>query len=42
MVGGRREVERAVCKFKFRFKFKWRSEIRDGGDRLTGVSGGII
>lgn len=36
MVGGRREVERDVC------KFKWRSEIRDGGDRLTGVSGGII
>ena len=22
MVGGRREVERVVCKFKFKFKFK--------------------
>lgn len=40
MIGGLREVERVVCKFKFRLK--WRSEIRDGGDRLTGVSGGII
>ena len=36
MVGGRREVERAVCKFKFRFKSgqpgDGRSEMGDGED----------